>query len=301
MEWLNYHHLHYFWMAAREGGVSRASAVLRLAQPTVSAQIRQLEAELGVKLFQRQGRTLVLTDTGRLAFQFAEEIFGIGRELIETVSGRQPGRSRPLAVGVANAVPKLIVSRLLRPLLRAPDPIRVVCREENTEHLLAQLATHSLDVVITDAVAPPHVRVKVFSHTLGESATAFFAPPTLAVRLRRRFPASLDDAPMVLPTSTTALRRALDQWFDTIKIRPRVIGEFEDPALMNVFGIDAGAIFPAPWAISRDVSRIYGVRAVGRTDAVVERYFAISVERRIRHPGVAAITTAARDDLFAAG
>ncbi|MEQ1759950.1 MAG: transcriptional activator NhaR [Vicinamibacterales bacterium] len=299
MEWLNYHHLHYFWMAAREGSVSRASALLRLAQPTVSAQIRQLEGSLGTKLFQRQGRSLVLTDTGRLVYQFADEIFGIGRELIETVHGRQAGRSRPLAVGVANAVPKLIVSRLLRPLLLGPDPIRVVCREDNTEHLLAQLATHSLDVVIADVVAPPHVRVKVFSHTLGESSIAFFAPTDVAARIRRRFPSSLDGAPMVLPPSNTMLRRTLDQWFDARAIHPRIIGEFEDPALMKAVGADAGAIFPAPAAIARDVSRIYGVRQAGRTDEVVERYFAISVERRIRHPGVAALTSAAREDVFA--
>ncbi len=298
MDWLNYHHLHYFWMAAREGSVTKASAALRLAQPTISAQIRQLEEGLGAKLFQRHGRSLVLTDTGRLVFQFADEIFGIGRELVETVNGSHAGRARPLTVGVANAVPKLVVSRLLGPLLRRPDPIRVVCREENTEHLLAQLATHSLDVVITDAVAPPHVRVKVFSHVLGESGTTFFAPAALAARLRRRFPASLEGAPMVLPTSNTALRRALDQWFDTIGVRPRIIGEFEDPALMQVFGSDAGAVFPAPAAIARDVSRIYGVRSAGHTDTVIERYFAISVERRIRHPGVAAITSAARTDVF---
>ncbi len=298
MEWLNYHHLHYFWVTAREGGVSRASAVLRLAQPTISTQIRQLEEGLGAKLFQRHGRSLVLTDTGRIVFQFADEIFGIGRELVETLSGRQTGRARPLAVGVANAVPKLVVSRLLRPLLRGTDPIRVVCREDNTEHLLAQLATHTLDVVISDTPAPPHVRVKVFNHALGESATSFFAAPATAARLRRRFPASLDDMPTVLPTPNTASRRALDQWFDAIGVHPRVIGEFEDPALMKVFGADAGAVFPAPSAIARDVSRIYGVRPAGRADAVVERYFAISVERRIRHPGVAAITSAARDDVF---
>ncbi len=300
MEWLNYHHLHYFWMTAREGSVSRASALLRLAQPTVSAQIRQLEGSLGTKLFQRQGRSLALTDTGRLVYQFADEIFGIGRELVETVHGRQAGRSRPLAVGVANAVPKLIVSRLLRPLLLGHDPIKVVCREDNTEHLLAQLATHSLDVVIADVVAPPHVRVKVFSHTLGESSIAFFAPTDVAARIRRRFPSSLDGAPMVLPPSNTMLRRTLDQWFDARAIHPRIIGEFEDPALMKAVGADAGAIFPAPAAIARDVSQIYGVRQAGRTDEVVERYFAISVERRIRHPGVAALTSVAREDVFAA-
>jgi LysR family transcriptional activator of nhaA len=299
MDWLNYHHLHYFWMTAREGGVSRASAALRLAQPTISAQIRQLEDGLGVKLFERKGRTLVLTDTGRVVFQYADDIFGLGRELLESVNGRQPGRARPLAVGVANAVPKLVVSRLLQPLFRGAHPIRVVCREDNTDLLLAQLATHTLDVVVTDAIAPPHVRVKVFSHPLGESATSFFAPPKLVPRLKRRFPSSLNDLPMVLPTSNTALRRALDQWFDAEGLHPRVIGEFEDQALMEPFGADAGAVFPAPQAIERDVCRIYGVGVAGRTRAVVERYFAISIERRIKHPGVAAITSAARRDLFA--
>jgi LysR family transcriptional activator of nhaA len=252
-------------------------------------------------LFERRGRTLVLTDTGRTVFQFADEIFGLGRELLDTVHGRLPLRARPLAVGVANAVPKLVVSRLLRPLLRGPEPIRVVCREDNTEHLLAQLATHALDVVITDEPAPAHVRVKVFSHPLGESSTSFFAPPAVASRLRRRFPASLAQTDMVLPTANTAVRRAIDQWLDSLGIRPQVIGEFEDQALMKVFGADADAVFPAPGAVERDVCRLYGVRVVGRTDAVVERYYAISVERRIKHPGVAAITSAARTDVFGGG
>jgi LysR family transcriptional activator of nhaA len=298
MDWLNYHHLLYFWMVVREGGISKAADKLRLSQPTISAQIRQLESSLGERLFQKQGRSLVPTDVGRVVFRYADEIFSIGRELRETLRGRPPGRPVQLTVGVANAVPKLIVYRLLRPAAQGPEAVHLVCREDNAERLIADLATHALDVVITDTPAPASVRVKAFSHLLGESDTAFFAPATLASRLRRRFPASLRDAPMLLPTLNTPLRRSLDEWFEKEAIRPNIAGEFEDSALMKVFGQGAQAVFPAPAAIERDICRFYGVRVVGRTKAVRERYYALSVERRLKHPGVIAITNAARDDLF---
>ena len=300
MKWLNYHHLLYFWTVAREGGISKAAAKLRLSQPTISAQIRLLEDSLGERLFQRQGRALVMTDVGRVVYRYADEIFGIGRELLETLRGRPPGRPLQLAIGIVNAVPKLIAYRLLRPAVESTEPVHVVCREDNAEQLTAQLATHALDVVIADTPAPPHVRVKVFNHLLGESDTAFFAPAPLAARLRRRFPRSLNEAPMILPTINAALRRGLEQWFEKEKIRPRTIGEFEDSALMKVFGQGAGVAFPAPAAIAADVCRLYGVRQIGRTSAVRERYYAISVERRLTHPGVLAITSAARDELFVA-
>lgn len=298
MEWLNYHHLFYFWTAVREGGISKAAATLRLSQPTISAQIRQLEESLGARLFQRQGRTLVPTDVGRLAYRYADEIFGIGREFMETLRGRPPGRPMQLTVGVANAVPKLIVYRLLRPAARNQNAVHLVCREGEPEQLLLDLAAHALDVVIMDAPVPAHVRVKAFSHLLGESSIAFFAPSALAATLRRRFPKSLTGAPMFLPTSNTSLRRALDAWFDRQGVRPRVVGEFEDTALMQVFGQSAPAVFPAPAALERDIARLYGVRVVGRIDAVRERYYAISVERRLKHPGVVAITNAAGEQLF---
>ena len=298
MEWLNYHHLLYFWTVVREGGVSRAAEKLRLSQPTVSAQVRLLEASIGERLFQRQGRTLVLTDVGRLVFRYADELFGIGRELVETLRGRPAGRPLQLTVGVANAVPKLVVYRLLQPAAAGKDPAHLVCREDNAEPLLAQLATHALDVVISDAPAPPHVRVRVYNHLLGESDTAFFAPAALAAKLRRRFPGSLADVPMLLPTLNTALRRDLDAWFDRVHLRPRVLAEFEDSALMKAFGQGTGAVFPAPAAIAADVTRFYGVKVIGRTDAVRERYYAISAERRVKHPGVLAITSTGRDALF---
>ncbi|MGE3840798.1 MAG: transcriptional activator NhaR [Vicinamibacterales bacterium] len=299
MEWLNYHHLLYFWTVVREGGVSRAAEKLRLAQPTVSAQVNLLEDALGDKLFERQGRRLVLTDVGRLVYRYADEIFAIGRELLETLRGRPSGgRPLPLTVGVANAVPKLIVHRLLQPAVSGEQAIHLVCREDSTEVLLAELATHALDVVIADEPAPPHVRVKVFSHLLGESDTSFFAAGPLATKLRRHFPRSLNDAPVLLPTPHTALRRAIDQWFETEDLHPRVVGEFDDSALMKTFGHSRHAAFPAPSVIEQEVVRQYRVRAVGRVKTIRERYYAISAERRLKHPGVLAITATAKVDVF---
>lgn len=299
MEWLNYHHLLYFWTVVREGGVSRAAEKLRLAQPTVSAQVKLLEDTLGDKLFERQGRRLVLTDVGRLVYRYADEIFGIGRELLETLKGRPlGGRPLPLTVGVANAVPKLIVHRLLQPAMSAEQAIHLVCREDSTETLLGDLATHALDVVIADVPAPPHVRVKVFSHLLGESDTSFFAAGPLATKLRRGFPRSLNDAPVFLPTPHSALRRGIDQWLDAEDLHPRVVGEFDDSALMKAFGQTGRAAFPAPTAIEREVVRQYRVHAVGRVKAVRERYYAISAERRLKHPGVLAITASAKTEVF---
>src|SRR5688500_3210111 len=214
MDWLNYHHLLYFWTVVREGGVSRAADKLRLSQPTVSAQVRRLEDALGHRLFERRGRTLVPTAVGRVVYQYAEDIFGLGGEMLEALRGRPVGRALQLTVGVANAVPKLIVYRLLRPAIEEPQAIRLICREDNAEQLVAQLATYTLDVVVATAPAPPHLRVKVFNHLLGESGTAFFAPAALAPKLKRRFPRSLRDAPMLLPTTNNPLRRALDDWFE---------------------------------------------------------------------------------------
>ncbi|MFN7915638.1 MAG: transcriptional activator NhaR [Vicinamibacterales bacterium] len=298
MEWLNYHHLLYFWTVVREGGVSRAAEKLRLAQPTVSAQVKLLEDTLGQPLFDRQGRRLVLTDTGRMVYRYADEIFGIGRELLETLKGRAPGRPLQLTVGVANAVPKLIVHRLLQPAFDAEQSMHLECREDSTEALLAELATHELDVVISDVPPPPHVRVKVFGHALGESDTSFFAAGPLAAKLRRRFPQSLNDTPVLLPSRATAVRRSLDQWFEAEDLHPRIVGEFDDSALMKAFGQAGTAAFPAPSVIEPEVTRQYKVHSIGRVPVVRERYYAISAERRLKHPGVLAITNAARTDLF---
>ncbi|MGE0447061.1 MAG: transcriptional activator NhaR [Vicinamibacterales bacterium] len=297
MDWMNYHHLHYFWMVAREGSVTLASEKLRLSQPTVSAQIKRFEEVLGAKLLTRQGRRLVLTDTGRVAFRYADEIFRTGQELLDAIRLGQTGRRVPLTVGVANAMPKLVAVRLLRPVMAGPDGMGLVCREDNAEQLLAQLATHALDVVLSDVPAPPHARVKVFNHVLGESQVAFYARPRTAEKLRRRFPASAMGVPMALPTRNTALRRDLDTWLQKAGLVPAVAAEFEDPALMKAFASEADLLFPAPLAAEREICRLYGVRVVGRVP-VEERYYAISAERRVTHPGVLAITSAARDDVF---
>lgn len=299
MDWLNYHHLLYFWTVVQAGGVSRAAEKLRLAQPTVSAQVKLLENMVGDKLFERQGRRLVLTDVGRLVYRYADEIFGIGRELLETLKGRPAvGRPLPLTVGVANAVPKLIVHRLLQPAISSEPAVHLVCREDSTETLLGELATHALDVVIADVPAPPHVRVKVFNHLLGESDMTFFAASPLAGKLRKQFPRSINDTPVLLPTPQTALRRGLDQWLEAEDLHPRVLAEFDDSALMKAFGQVGTAAFPAPTAIEAEVVRQYRVQPIGRVKAVRERYYAISAERRLKHPGVLAITNAAKRDVF---
>ncbi|OFW02579.1 MAG: LysR family transcriptional regulator [Acidobacteria bacterium RIFCSPLOWO2_02_FULL_68_18] len=295
---LNYHHLLYFWTVAREGGVSRAAEKLRLSQPAVSAQIKALEKALGERLFQRQGRTLALTEVGRLVDRYATEIFTTANEMLETLKGRPSGGALRLAVGVANAVPKLVVYRLLRPAIEGAAPVQITCSEGDPEQLLAQLATHALDVVISDTPAAPRVRVKVFNHLLGESGTTFFAATALARRLRPRFPRSLDGALMLLPTANTSVRRALEQWLDGEGVRPRVAGEFEDPALLMAFGEGSRAVFAAPTAIEGEVLRGHRVAVIGRTAAVRERYYAISVERRLTHAAVAAITSAARTEVF---
>jgi LysR family transcriptional activator of nhaA len=299
MEWLNYHHLLYFWTVVREGSISRAAEHLSLAQPTVSAQVRQFENALGETLLERRGRQVVVTDVGRLVFRYAEEIFGLGRELQETLKGRPTGRAPRLRVGVANAVPKLIVYRLLRPVTEGDAPMHVTCHEGDPDEMLAQLATHTLDVVISDQPAPPHTRVKVFSHLLGESGTTFFAGKALAARVRRGFPGTLEQVPMLLPTPTTALRRALEQWFESEGIRPTASAEFEDSALMKAFGEAGRAVFAAPSAIAREICRHYNVVTVGHTAEVRERFFALSAERRVTHPGVVALSATARGDLFA--
>ena len=298
---LNYHHLLYFWTVVREGGISKAAEKLRLSQPAISAQIKTLEAALGERLFQRQGRTLVLTDVGRVVDRYAMEIFAAGSELLETLKRRPSGRTVRLAVGVANAVPKLVVYRLLRPAVEGPEPLQITCTEDDPEQLLARLATHALDVVISDTPAPPHVRVKVFNHLLGESGTTFFAGKALARRLRGRFPTSLNGAPMLLPTVGTSVRRALEQWFDAEELHPVVAGEFEDPALLNTFGERGNAVFAAPTAIEAEVLRSRRVAVVGRTSVVRERYYVISAERRLKHAGVATITSAARSEVFGFG
>lgn len=294
LHWLNYHHLLYFWTIVREGSVSRAAERLRLSQPTVSAQIRKLERALEVTLFERHGRGLRRTDAGRVVYQYADDIFPVGREMIETLRGRTTEPRARLTIGIANAVPKLIVHRLLKPVLHGGNAPHLLCVEDNTDSLLTRVAAFEVDVVIADRPAPPHARVKVFNHALGDSSMSFFAAPAIAARLRRGFPRSLDGQPMLLPAPQTAVRQALDAWFDAQRLRPRIVAEFEDSALLKAFGRESGAVFAAPSAIAADVRRLYQVASLGLAPAVRESYYAISAQRRVTHPGVLAITRGAR-------
>ena len=298
MEWLNYHHLLYFWTVAREGGLVPAGKVLRLSHPTLSAQIHALEDRLGERLLVKEGRKLALTDMGRTVYRYAEEIFTVGQELMEAVKGRVKGQVLRLEVGVADSVSKLVVRRLLEPALALAEPVRLVCREDAHENLLVRLASHELDLVITDAPLSPGSRVRAFNHLLGETGVSLFGTKKLARSYGRGFPKSLDNAPMLLPLENLTLRRSLDQWFDHLGIKPRVVAEFEDGALLNVFGHDGVGIFPAPSVIEKEISRQYGVVPLGLAEGVRERYYAISVERRLKHPAIVAITETARADLF---
>ncbi|MGQ0736425.1 MAG: transcriptional activator NhaR [Acidobacteriota bacterium] len=290
MTWLNYHHLLYFWSVAREGSVSRAAQKLRLAQPTISTQIKRLEDALGEQLFERQGRSLVLTEVGRLVFRHADEIFAIGYALQESLRGRPAGRALRFVVGISTAVSTLMAHSLLGAVVAAIEPLYLACRQGHHDDLVGELASHRLDVVIADAPASPSRRVRVFSHPLMETGVSFMARRAQAARLRRTFPASLDRAPMLLPSGTSA-RLALERWFESAKLQPNVVAEFEDTSLMKAFGATGGTVFPVPTAIERDVRRRYGVSVVGRTAAVRERYYALSAERTIKHPAVVALTS----------
>jgi LysR family transcriptional activator of nhaA len=300
MEWLNYHHLLYFWTVAKEGSVARACEKLRLAQPTISGQLRQLEDSLGEKLFRKQGRGLALTEVGQVVYDYADEIFGLGQELQDVLKGRPRGRPMRLRVGISDMVPKLITYRILRPALDMPEPAQIVCDEDTPDRLLAQLADHRIDVMLSDAPIPPNAPVKAFNHLLGTSAATVFAAPKLAAKHRHNFPASLDGAPFLLPIDGSTLRRSLDQWFDAQRIRPHLVGEFQDRALMKTFGQAGAGLFAAPTAIEREIRKNYRVSAIGRIDAVVERFYAVSPERKLKHPAVVMITEAAREKLFGA-
>lgn len=299
MDWLNYHHLLYFWTVAREGSIARACEKLHLAQPTISGQLRKLEEALGQKLYKRVGRNLVLTDAGRTVFRYADEIFSIGEELKEALKGRPTDRPMHLTVGVPDSLPKMIAYRLIEPAFRLGEKVHVECREGKLQGLLGELATHSVDVVLSDMQAASLVSVRAFNHLLGESGTTIYAAPGLAEKLSARpFPGCLDGAPMLLPCGAATLRRSIDHWFYVNELRPDVVGEFEDTALMKVFAQAEHGVIPAPTVVEEEVCYQYGLEVVGRVPDLIERFYAITVERRIKHPAVVALSEAARSELF---
>ena len=299
MEWLNYHHLLYFWTVAKEGSIAKACEKLRLAQPTISGQLRLLEETLGEKLFTRAGRGLAMTEVGQVVYRYADEIFGLGRELQDVLKGRPRSRPLRLLVGISDLVPKLIAYRVLQPTLSMPEPVQLICHEDSPERLLADLAEHRLDVVLSDAPVTSMLRVKAFNHLLGTCGATLFGTPPLAASYRKNFPACLDGAPFLLPTEGSSLRRSLEQWFDSENIRPKTVGEFKDSALMKTFGRAGAGVFAAPRTIEKEVREHYKVSIVGRPDSVVESFYAISVGRKLKLPAVVAICEAAREKLFA--
>lgn len=301
MEWLNYHHLLYFWLVVREGGLAPAAAKLRLSPPTVSAQVHALEEALHERLLEKRGRKLELTGVGRVVFRYADEIFTIGRELQDSLKGRPSGRPLRLVVGVADAVPKLIARRLLSPAQSLDQAVQLVCREDHSERLLSALALHDLDVVLTDSPAQAKGGgVRVFSHLLGECGVSFFATRALARKLRPGFPGSLDGAPALLPTESVVLRRQLESWFERQRVRPAVVGEFDDSALLKAFAQDGVGFFASPSVIATEIERQYGVVCIGQAEGLREKFYAITAERRLRHPAVVAISEAAHREVFAA-
>ncbi|MFZ0256074.1 MAG: transcriptional activator NhaR [Gammaproteobacteria bacterium] len=295
---LNLKHLRYFWAVASNGSIASASEVLHVTPQTISGQLRELEEQVGAKLFQKAGRNLVLTDTGRLAFGYADEMFQLSNELQDVLAGRTPGSRLTLNVGIAMVVPKLLAYRVLEPVLSLQEPILLVCNEAPLVDLLADLSTHKLDLVLADSPASPTLSIRAYNHPLGESGITFFAREPQAQRYRDDFPQGLDGAPMLMPTSSSALRRSLELWFERVNVRPLVVAEFEDRALMKAFGEAAAGIFTSPTVVQDDILHKYDVTVVGRTEEVKERFFAISTERKIKHPAISVITESARRDLF---
>jgi LysR family transcriptional activator of nhaA len=298
MRHLNYNHLLYFATVAREGSIARAAAVLHLTPQTISGQLKLLEQEIGAPLFQRAGRGLVLTETGELVNRYAEEIFALGAELAQRVRSGAAGGPAGFSVGIVNSIPKLIAYRILKPALEVEQPLRMICYEGDLERLLADLAVHRLDLVLSDRPIPSGLGIRAYNHALGDSPVAFFAHTRIASTFVADFPRSLQDAPVLLPVHSTALRRALDEWFERQDVVPRIVAEFDDDALLKVFGEAGVGVFPAPLAIAPEVAETYNARALGVADGIQEHYFAISAERRLRHPAVVEIIAAARERLF---
>jgi LysR family transcriptional regulator, transcriptional activator of nhaA len=298
MEFLNYHHLRYFWMVAKEGGLTRAAAKLHVSQPTISAQIRALEGVIGEKLFKREGRNLVLTDTGQHVLNYAEEIFSLGRDLLNSVKQRPTSRPLRVQLGVADALPKMVAYRIIEPIFHLPQPVQVSCWETKVSDMLVELAAYRLDLVLADEPASSGVTSNVFNHFLGECGVTFCAEPSLAAKLRRDFPKSLNGAPALLPMSDSGLRRSLEKWFHATGVRPRLVGEIEDPAFVNILAVHSLGFFVVPTIVAKEATSRFGLRTIGRTDECQQQFYAITAERKLAHPAVLAITSRARATLF---
>ena len=292
-DWLNYHHLRYFHAVAKEGSLRRASEKLRTSQPSICSQVKQLELALGETLYRRSGRSIMLTDFGRLVYGYADEILALGRELLTTAKRAPTGRILRLHVGIVDSFPKLLSLDILRPVFTHVPPVHVTCLEGKLEDLLGQLAAHRLDALLADEPPPSGAKVKTFTHPLGASGVTFCASPNLALKLRGRFPKNLHGAPLLLPTQNTALRRDLEKWFRTVKVEPVVVGEFEDAALAKIVATDGIGVTVVPTVVLAEAIERYGFSALGRTDECQIQLFFITAERRIEHPALALLASEA--------
>lgn len=298
MATLNYKHLRYFWMVAKTGSIVRAGEQLHRTPQSISGQLQELEANLDAELFRRIGRKLELTDVGRHVLAYADRIFTLGDELLEELNEQPTKRLPEFKAGIAEGVPKSMAYHMLEPALRMEEAVRIVCREGRLAFLLADLAVHRLDMVIADRPMPNHLNVRGFNHFLGESSVTFLGAPQLLATLNKKFPALLDQAPFLLPGEDVAIRTRLLQWFDDHKIRPRIVGEFDDSALLNSFGQTGTGLFVAPTATADYVCEQYRVRAIGVITEVKEQLYAITTERHLQHPAVLAVSKAAQNDVF---
>ncbi|MGR8930115.1 MAG: LysR family transcriptional regulator [Gammaproteobacteria bacterium] len=295
---INYQHLYYFWAVAKYGGISAACEILHLAQPTISGQLAVFEQSVGAKLLRKQGRKLVLTETGRAVFHYADEIFALGREMQHMLTGRTTERGLRLNIGISDALPKLVAYRLIEPVLHLVEPRQIHCVADKTDRLLAEIGLHGLDIMLCDVPVTPASGARLFNHFIGESSVAVFASPKLGKRYWRDFPRGLTGAPFLLPTINTALRRSLDQWFDEQQISPVVQAEIEDSALLKTFGAAGSGLFFSPVAIAAEIQHQYGTEMLGVAEGVVDRFYAITPQRRLKHPLVSAILERAQHSLF---
>lgn len=297
MNWLNYHHLQYFWVVSQEGSVAKASEKLHVTPATISIQLRDLERSLGVKLFRKAGRGLALTEMGLAVQSYADDIFASGQELMDMVNGRPVGGPVVLRVGIKDVMPKLVAYQLIEPTLRMLPDVRLMCHEGDVTKLISDLAIHKLDVVLSDTPIDPTMKVRAYSHLLGESDVVLVGTESLAKKIKKGFPGSLDGSPILLPMRNSVLRRSLDYWFEVNEIRPRIVGEFEDSAMLKIMGKAGVGVFPVAKTILRTVADMYGVEFIAAIPEVTEKFYALSVERKVKHPAVLAITEVARKKL----
>jgi LysR family transcriptional regulator, transcriptional activator of nhaA len=300
MATINFKHLRYFWAVAKSGSIIRASINLHVTPQSISSQLAELEQVLGIRLFRRVGRGLEMTDIGRRIVSYAEEIFGLEDELLAVVRDQGSRTALPFRIGIADSVPKSLTYRVVEPALHIEEAVRLFCREGALVSLLADLSVHRLDMVIADRAMPADLKVRAYNHLLGASDVTVFGAKAVVQGLKGKFPACINNAPFLLPGAEVALRVPLEQWFETQRVRPRIVGEFDDSALLKAFGQGGAGLFVAPTTIADYVCRQYGVRALGRIESVIDQLYAITTERRMQHPAAIAISQAASRDVFGA-